>query len=129
MSYNPSLEAHQDLLRSAHEIELKREADIEKGREEKETMEAMKRLNEADLDEEDRDPSKRFKGMKIDVPEAEVAYGEESEEPATSEVPVKKNGVRKTRTQKAKAARSLAEVRSPSILLPYFRVLMLILSS
>lgn len=118
MSYNPSLEAHQDLLRTAHEIELRREADVEKGRKEKETMEAMKRLNDADLDEDERDPTKRFKGMTIDVPESGSPDEEvvDADEPGTSEVPVKKTGVRKTRTQKAKAARSLAEVRFPSII-------------
>lgn len=44
ISYNPSFSAHQALLQEAHDIELKREAEVEAFRETKERMEGMKAI-------------------------------------------------------------------------------------
>lgn len=104
-SYNPLAESHQSLLRSAHEIELAREAEAEKWRAEKERLEALKRKR-VDASEEEVGT---YRGMVVDVPE-EDDVEEELEESAVV-VPVRKMPGRKTTSQRAKAARLLAEVR------------------
>lgn len=110
LSYNPSLEAHQDLLRAAYEIELQREVEASKQQELKEKMEALKRLTVEDAGEDGLDPSKKFKGMRIDVPDDATPNFDFADEETTNFVPVKKASVRKTKSEKAKAARSRAEV-------------------
>jgi nucleolar protein 53 len=102
-SYNPLAESHQSLLRSAHEIELVREGEAEKWREEKEKLEALKRKRVDATDEEGT-----FAGMVVDVPEDD---GVEEQEEIVETVPVRRTPVRKTKGQRTKAARLLAEVR------------------
>ncbi|CAE6440221.1 unnamed protein product [Rhizoctonia solani] len=96
MSYNPTYEDHQELLRTAHEREAKRVEDAEK-------VEAVRRRMEAAWEHKG---DGILEGMLIDV-------GEEDEEDEEAEQldPVKPPQ-RKTAQQRKKAARALAEKRS-----------------
>lgn len=96
ISYNPTYEDHQELLRTAHERETKRVEDMEKAEELRRRMEAGW--------------TKRGEGI---VEQMIVATGEEDEENEEEEQfdPVKPPQ-RKTAQQRRKAARVLAEKRS-----------------
>lgn len=107
LSYNPSYEAHQELLNAAHGIELKREADAEAWRPKKERMEAMKH---AFGDDEDNSIA-RFRGMAIDNPEEGQDDNNGDSASQSAVVPSKSVPARKTRQQKLKTARLRAEVR------------------
>lgn len=107
LSYNPSYEAHQSLLRTAHEVETRREAKENAWRGTKEQMEAMKRLKDGD----DGEVTTRFNGMLIDAPDGnngDVNPDDRSTE--TAVIAPKKAPIRKTRQQKLKAARLQSEV-------------------
>ncbi|KAL5639809.1 hypothetical protein ACGC1H_006401 [Rhizoctonia solani] len=96
MSYNPTYEDHQELLRTAHEREVKRVADIEKAEEVRRRMEAAwEKKGDGIVD-----------GMLVDA-------GEENEEIEEEErIDPVKPPQRKTAQQRKKAARVLAEKRS-----------------
>ncbi|KAF8607405.1 P60-like protein [Ceratobasidium sp. AG-I] len=100
-SYNPTYESHQDLLRTAHEREAKRLADLEQAEEVRRRMEAA-RENEAGAGVE---------GMLIDVDEEYEDDGEEGDAEEEGLEPLRMPG-RKTGQQRRKAARVLAEKRS-----------------
>ncbi|EEB95888.1 hypothetical protein MPER_05073, partial [Moniliophthora perniciosa FA553] len=98
MSYNPPVNAHQELLLQAHSIEEKRVKELEKTKEIKERMERSKALEEIGADG-DVPP-----GMTID----ESREGDEEQEPSEA---IKKNmPQRKTNAQRRKAAKVLEEV-------------------
>lgn len=107
LSYNPTYEAHQSLLKTAHDVEARREADENAWRGTKEQMEAMKHLKDGD------DTAERFKGMMIDVPEGDIEDGDPGDQPTKAAIIApNKSPARKTRQQKLKAARLRAEVGS-----------------
>jgi nucleolar protein 53 len=108
LSYNPSYEAHQALLRAAHEVETRREAEGNAWREKKEQMEAMKRVKESD----DGAATALFNGMVIDVPEDNEDAGLADQSTDAAIIVAKKAPARKTRQQKLKAARLHSEVSS-----------------
>ncbi|KAG9128573.1 hypothetical protein FRC07_000006 [Ceratobasidium sp. 392] len=95
-SYNPTYEAHQDLLRAAHEREEKRVAESEQAEQVRRRMEAA------------REEGQGLKGMLVD--EGNESKEEEYEEDEDVEVlgPVKMPG-RKTSQQRRKAAKALAD--------------------
>ncbi|KAB5590226.1 hypothetical protein CTheo_6329 [Ceratobasidium theobromae] len=96
-SYNPTYEAHQDLLRVAHEREAKRVEAAEKAEEVRRRMEAAWEHSGEGVVE----------GMRVDVDEE---YEDDGEEPVYPD-PVKPPK-RKTEQQRRKEARALAERRS-----------------
>ncbi|KAG6916625.1 hypothetical protein DXG01_006121 [Tephrocybe rancida] len=101
-SYNPPVEAHQELLLQAHEAEERRIREAEKRAEVKEKMENAKR------EVEEVNPA-AASGMKL---HDEVVEEEEEEVEATGdEIPAKRLPARKTQAQRKKAARLLAEKR------------------
>lgn len=91
-SYNPAYEAHQDLLQTAHDREVKRAQDIEK------VEEVRRRMEAAWENAED--------GMRVDMDDE---YEDEDEQEADVLGPVRPPQ-RKTAQQRRKAARALAEV-------------------
>ncbi|EAU83781.2 hypothetical protein CC1G_07516 [Coprinopsis cinerea okayama7 len=112
-SYNPPVEAHQELLLQAHEAEAKRVAELEKMAETKRKMEGA--LREVDPEEEDMSVPP---GMKVDLP-GEGDDGKDDEEGGEGEgegeeVPVapKKQPKMKTKADKNRAARVAAEQRA-----------------
>lgn len=94
-SYNPTYEAHQDLLQTAHDREVKRMEETEKAEE-------VRRRMEAAWENMDDD------GMRVD---ADDEYEDEEEEEAEDLGPVRPPQ-RKTALQRRKAARLQAEKRS-----------------
>ncbi|KAG6841158.1 hypothetical protein C0991_001286 [Blastosporella zonata] len=101
-SYNPPVEAHQELLLQAHEAEERRIREAEKRAEVKEKMESAKR------EVEEANPGVAT-GMKLHH-EIEMDENEE-EEGNEEELPAKRPPGRKTQAQRRKAARLLAEKR------------------
>ena len=100
-SYNPPVDAHQELLEKAAELELKRLRDAEK------MAEVKTKMEEAKLTQEDYDMSVA-PGMKVqELHGDEVEQLEEGEEISAS---VKQVPERKTKAQRNRAARLLAEV-------------------
>ena len=97
-SYNPLADAHQDLLRAAHEVEEEEMKGVDKGRDVHERIMQARRLGD-DFTQRGL-PS----GMTLHKVEEE-----EEEEPPTSLV--KPAPARKTKQQRKKARRVLAEVR------------------
>ncbi|KAG6860445.1 hypothetical protein C0995_011085 [Termitomyces sp. Mi166 len=101
-SYNPPVEAHQELLLQAHEAEERRVRAAEKHAQVKEQMESAK------AGAEDVNPG-IASGMKL---HHEVDEDEEEEDTENrEEVPAKRQPARKTKAQRSKAARLLAEKR------------------
>jgi len=99
ISYNPTLEDHQDLLKTAHEAEAKRVAEEEKWHGVKERM-LTARHSQVEVEED------AALGMKVDKPiDTEVSEAE-----GESEM-VKKVTKPKTKKQRRKAAIFLAEKR------------------
>lgn len=104
-SYNPSLDSHQQLLRTAHEVEARREAEADKYRDVKTTMEAARRaVTESDVYE-------GAPGMIVDVP-GEDDEDSEGEDDIDAEA-VRMPG-RKTKQKKRKSAEVLEEVSPPT---------------
>lgn len=103
-SYNPPQDAYSELLKTAIEVEQKRAAEEEEYAEIKETMESARRVLHIDA-------PRGAEGMTIDIPLEDIAEdpvdggGEEVIEVAPTKVPA-----RKTKQQKRKARKSLAEV-------------------
>ncbi|KAF9645525.1 P60-like protein [Thelephora ganbajun] len=95
-SYNPPAEAHQDLLRAAHEVEEEETKDVDKGRDVHERMTQARQLG--DVAQE---------GLPLGMTLHEV---EEEEEEIVVPL-VKPNPVRKTKQQRRKAQRALEEKR------------------
>jgi nucleolar protein 53 len=107
-SYNPVYEAHQDLLRNAHEREVKRVAEAEQAEEVRRRMEAARGAGGSGVE-----------GMLVDVDgefEEEFDGGDED-----MLEPLKLPG-RKTGQQRRKAARVVAEVGSKLILSGFNRL-------
>ena len=101
-SYNPPVDAHQDLLRKAHEVEERRVAEAEKLAETKKKMEAAR------IDADDEVDEALPAGMKVDsVADDGVEEEQEEEEQGV----VRKQPKAKSKAQKNKAAKLLAEVR------------------
>ncbi|KAG8741803.1 hypothetical protein FRC10_002402 [Ceratobasidium sp. 414] len=98
-SYNPTYEAHQDLLRAAHELEEKRVAEAEQAEQVRLRMEAAREVRKEGTD-----------GMLVAV-DNETEEEEDQDEDAEVLGPVKMPG-RKTSQQRRRAARALAEKRS-----------------
>ncbi|KAG9086594.1 hypothetical protein FS749_003540 [Ceratobasidium sp. UAMH 11750] len=98
-SYNPTYEAHQDLLQAAHQVEEKRVAEVEEAEQVRRRMEAAREAGEEGIE-----------GMLVDV-DNETEEEEEEEEGDEVLGPVKLPG-RKTAQQRRRAARALAEKRS-----------------
>lgn len=101
-SYNPSVDSHLTLLRSAHEAEEKRVKDAEQLKGLKDKIIEARRVAE-ELDNGDSVP-----GMQVDIPQADAA--DESSEEGDEERPVKKAPERKTKKERLKAAKRRAEV-------------------
>ncbi|KAF8336998.1 ribosome biogenesis protein Nop53/GLTSCR2 [Cantharellus anzutake] len=101
-SYNPTPDAHQSLLQSAHNIELARLATEEKARAQNEKARAMHGLRA-----EKEDGVTVFRGMKIDVP-GEGNTEQEEEAVERSDAPVQKVTKRKTKAQRIKQSRALS---------------------
>ena len=97
-SYNPPAEAHQDLLRSAHQVEEAEAKDSGKGQDLHERMMQARKLG--NVTEEGLPP-----GMTLHV------VDEEEEEETTAPL-VKPTPARKTKQQRRKAQRVLEEVRA-----------------
>ncbi|QRW13313.1 Nop53 (60S ribosomal biogenesis) [Ceratobasidium sp. AG-Ba] len=95
-SYNPTYEAHQDLLRAAHEREAKRVEEYERAEAIRRRMEAAREAGEQGIE-----------GMLLDV---DINEDEEEVEDEALE-PVRMPG-RKTAQQRRRAARALAEKRA-----------------
>ncbi|TCD63424.1 hypothetical protein EIP91_005425 [Steccherinum ochraceum] len=102
-SYNPLLDAHQALLRAAHEAEAKRVQDAEELKGVKEKILNARRVAE------DGDNGLGAPGMFVDVP-GEDAVDEDSDD--GEEKPTKKMPERKTKKERIKAAKRRAEKRS-----------------
>lgn len=94
-SYNPPAEAHQDLLRAAHEVEEEELKHTDNGQDVHERMTQARQLG--DVTQEGLPP-----GMTIHEVEEE---GEETVVPLVKPVPT-----RKTKQQRRKAQRALEEV-------------------
>ena len=104
-SYNPPVEAHQELLEKAVSVEEKRLKDAEKLAELKAKMESA-RLTQ----EDDGEVALAAAGMTVqDVQEGDEAAGDKNESSA-QQSSVKRISERKTKAQRNKAARALAEV-------------------
>ncbi len=108
-SYNPPADAHRELLLKAHEIEEKRISEAEK------LAEVKTRMEKARVDADDGNSG--VPGMKVDIAPAV----EEEQEPA--EIFSKPAPERKTKQQRRKAAKVLAEVRRTCILYSFFDIL------
>ena len=102
-SYNPPAEAHQDLLRAAHEVEEEESKDADKGRDVHERVTRTRQLG--DVIQEGLPP-----GMSLH----EV---EEEEEEETVTPLVKSPPSRKTKQQRRRAQRALEEV-TPIVVIP-----------
>lgn len=100
-SYNPHIDAHKELILKAHEIEEKRLKDTEKFAAVKSKIE-MARQNQEDA-------VGVVAGMKLDINTAE----DEVNEPESEMALPKKMPERKTKQQRSKAKRVLAEVIVP----------------
>jgi nucleolar protein 53 len=111
-SYNPPADAHQELLLKAHGIEEKR---IEKAAKLAETKE---KIDQATVEAGDETPGVP-PGMKLDEP---VPIDIDEDEEASAEVISKKMPERKTKAQRNKAARVLAQVCRARAL-PFFACL------
>ncbi|KAF5373463.1 hypothetical protein D9615_009513 [Tricholomella constricta] len=103
-SYNPPVQAHQELLLQAHEIEERRIRDAEKLAEVKEKIESAKRQVE------EQNPT-LASGMKLHGDIMEDDDGESVDGEGEGEVPAKRLPPRKTQAQRRTAARLLAEKR------------------
>ena len=103
-SYNPPAEAHQDLLRAAHEVEEEESKDADRGRDVHERMTRARQLG--DVIQEGLPP-----GMSLH----EVEEEEKEEETATPLV--KPAPSRKTKQQRKRAQRALEEV-TPIMVIP-----------
>jgi nucleolar protein 53 len=99
-SYNPPVDAHQELLEKAASLEMKRLRDAEK------MAEVKTKMEEAKLTAEEYDMSV-LPGMKVQELHADEDQPEEDEEVSIS---AKKVPERKTKVQRNRAARLLAEV-------------------
>ncbi|KAG8735676.1 hypothetical protein FRC12_017966 [Ceratobasidium sp. 428] len=99
-SYNPTYEAHQDLLRTAHEREERRVAESERAEEVRRRMEAAGKAREEGAE-----------GMIVDVDNDSGEEVEDEEEDVEVPGPMKMPG-RKTAQQRRKAARARAEKQS-----------------
>ena len=96
-SYNPLANAHQDLLRAAHEVEEEETKDADKGRDVHERMAQARRVGEVTQE---------------GLPPGMTLHGVEEEEEEETAIPlVKPAPVRKTKQQRRKAQRVLEEVR------------------
>ncbi|KAF7317792.1 Ribosome biogenesis protein NOP53 [Mycena kentingensis (nom. inval.)] len=98
-SYNPRIDAHQELLRTAVDIEEKREKEAELLAAEKAKFE---RAKENAVEDAIGVPA----GMRVDVP----AEGADDEDDGATEAIPKEMPGRKTKAQRNKAARLLAEM-------------------
>ncbi|KAG5735715.1 hypothetical protein E4T56_gene7495, partial [Termitomyces sp. T112] len=101
-SYNPTIEAHQELLLQAHQAEERRVREAEKLAQVKEKMESAKR------EAEEVNPG-FASGMKLQEEVEEDADEDVTEN--RGEVPAKRQPARKTKAQRKKAAQLLAEKR------------------
>jgi len=102
-SYNPPVDAHQELLEKAASLEVKRLRDAEK------MAEVKTKMEQAKLTAEEYDMSVAA-GMKV-----QELYGEEGKEPGEGGevlISTKKVPERKTKAQRNRAARLLAEKRA-----------------
>jgi nucleolar protein 53 len=104
VSYNPLASAHQDLLRSAHEIEARREKEAEKNEEWTAKMEKARRA--ALVEHTPGVPV----GMTVSVGDDDDD-GDGGDNNEWSGIQPTKRPERKTKKQRAKAAKILAEVR------------------
>lgn len=103
-SYNPLETAHRELLLTAHEIELRREADAAKFEGVKERMDAARRTVAEGV--ENGAP-----GMLIDTGDNTVEDVEkDAEDPQSKVVPTSQVPPRKTQKQRRRALQILAEV-------------------
>jgi nucleolar protein 53 len=101
------VEAHQELLQKAHEEEEKRVREENRFKEVKERMENARVAD--DIDERGGRHEGLPSGMTVQPIEEEEEQGENE---AIDEVPIRKVSGRKTKAQRAKAAKLLAEVCS-----------------
>jgi nucleolar protein 53 len=102
-SYNPLETAHKELLLTAHETELRREAEAAKFEGVKERIHASRRtVNE--------DTGDGAPGMLLDTVSSAVEVENNAEDPQASVVLASKVSTRKTQKQRRKAAQILAEV-------------------
>lgn len=102
-SYNPLETAHKELLLTAHEREVRREADVAKFRGIKERMEASRTTVTEEAE-------KGAPGMLLDIADSTMEAEDNTEDSQASVVPASKAPVRKTQKQRRKAAQILAEV-------------------
>ncbi|KZS96834.1 hypothetical protein SISNIDRAFT_463582 [Sistotremastrum niveocremeum HHB9708] len=117
-SYNPPVQSHQELLDEAVRREEERLREVEKWKGVKERMEEARR----DVGEGDVDGG--AEGMKVDVPGEGVEEdddGEEEGEGEEGEKVEKSAPARKTKQQRRKAAKALAEVHPPPPLPKHFK--------
>ncbi|KAG8921290.1 hypothetical protein FRC03_002639 [Tulasnella sp. 419] len=103
-SYNPYVDAHQDLLKAAHEVEVVKEAEHQKQEAIRETMRAA---GQAPRIEDDSGAL----GMQIDIPNSDQEDEAEDAEPQSTKVVTVRKQVTKTKQQRAKAARVREEKR------------------
>lgn len=101
-SYNPTVEAHQELLLQAHDAEERRVHKAEKHAQIKEKMETSSAFA---LEVNPGVAS----GMKL---QEEMKDEDEEDVENPEEIPAKRQPARKTKAQRRKAAQSLAEVCS-----------------
>jgi nucleolar protein 53 len=102
-SYNPPVDAHLELLRKAHEAEERRVAEAERLAETKKKMEAAR------IDADDEAYGALPSGMRLDTTVDDEAEKEQEEE--VEQGVVRKQPKPKSKAQKNKAAKLLAEVR------------------
>ncbi|KAF8586908.1 P60-like protein [Ramaria rubella] len=104
-SYNPLETAHNELLLTAHEIEVRREVDATKFQDVKARMEAARRTVAEEMEN-------GASGMKIDKGEAVIEEDNDLSGPQESIAPALKVPAPKTQKQRRKAAKVLAERRA-----------------
>jgi nucleolar protein 53 len=102
-SYNPPVEAHTELIYKAAEIEKRKLEELER------MAETKKKMDSAKMDTDDVYETGVPAGMTVDVPAAED--GDEEEQEEGGDQPVKKQPKPKTKQQRQKAVKLLAEVR------------------
>lgn len=104
-SYNPLVDAHEELLRDAHEVEVRREQEAVRLQEIKRKLDAARVVTSTTAQEG------VALGMEVDERVEEDHFDEVNDANDATEAPIKKVPRRKTRQQRQKAARLLAEVR------------------
>ncbi|EIN14662.1 P60-like protein [Punctularia strigosozonata HHB-11173 SS5] len=102
VSYNPALTAHQELLRKAHEIEERRQQEAQKNEEWNARLQKIRNLN-AEVQE----------GVPAGMTVEDVEANDDQSEEDTTEVPApKKVPARKTKKDRARAAKLREEKRA-----------------